>query len=149
MMDKDEDSYLVHVRAISHSPYDRLIALENNRLLLQVGGLDHLPPETRMKLFEHGYEASLFDAYSGDHVAAREENRRILAGEEMENVNAWDNDQVHEEEHRKICLSLRFAEAEHFIRNAMVTHLTAHQNRMATAMKAKQDMENPQSVPVR
>ncbi|MFH1107930.1 MAG: hypothetical protein V1790_01845, partial [Planctomycetota bacterium] len=138
---------MVRVRTVSRSPYDKLQALENNKLLLQMGVLQAaLPPPEIMRRFEMGVDASMFEADNEHRVIAREENKDILSGKPEPMVRDFHNHPAHIDEHNRERNSLRYGLALTEIKLALDRHVRGHEAQLKGIIEGQAAMQDPNRV---
>jgi hypothetical protein len=147
MADKDETSWRVRVRCVNRGPQQKAVTLQNNRELLQFGAFNDLPPQQVRRRFEQGVEASLFEEEAYDRAEAKYENARILKGEPGVEAHTWNNDEAHLKEHYRECKHPRFHDAPVEIKEYMLEHIGAHEQRIAAAMQGQAGLQQGEPEP--
>jgi len=142
---------MVRVRTVGRSAYDKLQAQENNKLLLQMGALNDMPPEEIRKRFEFGIDASMFEPDNEHRLIARHENKLILSGEAgpakaPTMVRKFHHHVAHLDEHNRERNSLRYEDAPLEIKRTLDAHCDAHEAILQRAMEGQMAMQNPQTA---
>ncbi len=131
----------VRVRTIQTGPHEKERIEQKNDRMMQYGMFGDLPLAEARRIMAASVDGTMFPPHQADRIAAKQENKRLLDGDDSVQVNSWDNDEAHIEEHRRVPMHSRWDATDTQIKVAVITHMTAHETRLAEAQQGQMDLQ--------